>query len=119
MLADRYVDSTTAYQGYGRGIDPQIVRLINNVATFDLMPSLTFLLEITLQIASERRQKSGDIADRLEAAGDDFFERVYYGYHQIAAQEKKRYVIIDASGSVQETQQKIKEVVVSQTMDKE
>ena len=117
VLADRYVDSTTAYQGYGRGIDPEVVRLINRVATFDLMPSITFLMDVSPRLAAQRRMKSGDIADRLEAAGEDFFERVHRGYRQIAAGEKGRFVIIEASGSIPETQQKIRKLIVSQTMD--
>lgn len=119
VIADRYVDSTTAYQGYGRGIDPRLVRLINDAATFGLMPSLTFLLDIKPQAAAQRRQKSRNSADRLEAAGIDFFERVYRGYHQIAAMEKERYVVLDASGAVWETQKKIMQIIVKQTMDEQ
>ncbi|MGD9899174.1 MAG: dTMP kinase, partial [Calditrichaceae bacterium] len=73
VLADRYVDSTTAYQGYGREIDPGIIKNINRAATFDILPGITFYLEIDPAMASKRRINSGRSEDRLESAGIEFY----------------------------------------------
>ncbi|HID38551.1 MAG TPA: dTMP kinase [Calditrichaeota bacterium] len=100
IIADRYVDSTTAYQGYGRGLNLNMVKQINQAATFGLLPSITFYLEIPPEQAQQRRIVKGASADRLEGAGIDFYQRVFNGYKQIAKEEKKRFRIIDASQSV-------------------
>jgi len=100
IIADRYVDSTTAYQGYGRGIDLDMVKQINRAATFGLLPSITFYLEIAPRQAQQRRLNKGESADRLEGAGIDFYQRVFNGYKQLAEEEKERFHIIDAMQSV-------------------
>ena len=100
IIADRYVDSTTAYQGYGRGLDLDMVKQINRAATFGLLPSITFYLEITPQQAQQRRLNKGESADRLEGAGIDFYQRVFNGYRRLAEEEKERFHIIDAMQSV-------------------
>ncbi len=117
VVADRYVDSTTAYQGYGRGIDPESVSLINKTATFGLMPAKTIFLNIEPEIAELRRLNNSLDADRLESSGKEFFRRVYEGYHKIAAKEAERFEVIDAGSSVEEIHQQIKNIVVSKTMD--
>ena len=117
IIADRYVDSTTAYQGYGRGIGPEIVSLINKTATFGLMPEVTIFMDIKPEIAELRRFKNGLEADRLESSGREFFQRVYAGYHKIAAKDAERFEVIDAMSSVEDIHQQIKKIVVSKTMD--
>ena len=69
VIADRYVDSTTAYQGYGREIDAGMVDQINQAAIKGLMPSLTFFMDIPAQVSYKRRAASGRETDRLEEAG--------------------------------------------------
>jgi len=118
VIADRYVDSTTAYQGYGRGIDPQLVRMINNMATFNLLPAITFLLDLTPQQAFVRRTAGNRQADRLEASGDAFFKRIYSGYHQMAEIEKERFFIIDAQKSVEEIHKQIIQIILSKIVGK-
>lgn len=117
VVADRYVDSTTAYQGYGRGIDPEIVSSINRTATFGLMPAKTFFLNIEPETAERRRLKNSLDADRLESSGKEFFRRVYEGYHKIAVKNADRYEVIDAGRPAAEIHQQIKKIVVSKTMD--
>ena len=107
MIADRYVDSTTAYQGYGRGIDQDMVSKINEAATFGLMPGITFYLEITPEESMERARLSGRHADRLETAGIEFFQRVFNGYKQIAETNRDRFCIIKATQSVETIHQQI------------
>ncbi len=101
VIADRYVDSTTAYQGYGRGVDLTIVKAINRAATYGLMPSITFLLDIEPQLAFLRRKKNGLATDRMEEGGLDFFTRIYTAYHEMARNEQKRFVIIDANQPIE------------------
>ncbi len=107
IIADRYADSTTAYQGYGRGLDLDMVKQINNAATFGLLPSITFYLEITPEKAQQRRLNKGVGADRLEGAGIDFYQRVFNGYKQLAKEEAQRFRVIDATQSVNVIHQQI------------
>lgn len=94
VIADRYADSTTAYQGYGRGIDLGLIKTINNIATDGVIPDKTFVLDLEPSTAQKRLQGT---KDRLELAGLEFFDRVRNGYLQIAKDEYPRTVIIDAS----------------------
>jgi dTMP kinase len=101
VLCDRFYDSTTAYQGYGRQIDLNIIRQSNEIATGGLKPNLTFYLKIKLENAKLRagnREK-----DRIEKAGDEFFKRVFQGFEDIAAAEPNRVKIIDAEGNLEQT----------------
>jgi dTMP kinase len=97
ILCDRYVDSTTAYQGYGRGLDLDRVQAINAIATRGVMPNLTFFIDVHYEQAQQRMQfaEGGGEPDRMERAGGDFFHRVRDGYLSIAATEPKRFVVID------------------------
>ncbi len=111
VIADRFVDSTTAYQGYGREIDPQIIRQINHIATRGILPGLTFYLKLDPQIAKQRRESRKSPEDRLEISGNKFYARVYKGYEEIADYYKERVVSIDASASIDSIQDKILEIV--------
>ena len=113
VLADRYVDSTTAYQGYGRGIDEKLVRQINIAATLGLMPSTTFLMNMEPDVFYKRSKKAAASADRLEDSGKDFFERVYRGYLEIAQSEPERYTVLDATAPKDKVHQQIVEIVKS------
>ncbi|HTX17353.1 MAG TPA: dTMP kinase [Bacteroidota bacterium] len=100
VLCDRYVDSTTAYQGYGRGLKLGAVKTINAVATYGLMPELTFLIDVPVETILERRRKSGLPIDRMESGGREFYEKVRQGYLEMAKEEPKRIVLVDGSHSV-------------------
>ena len=93
VLCDRFDDSTTAYQGYGRGLPLELVLQCNRIATGGLKPAVTFFLDIPVQLALRRSQG----VDRLEQAGIDFFERVRSGYWEIARREPERVICIDAT----------------------
>lgn len=93
VLCDRYADSSVAYQGYGRAVLPvDEVRELNRIATGGLVPDLTLMLDV--DAASGLAQATLGGADRLEAAGHDFHERVREGYLQIAAAEPDRVKVI-------------------------
>jgi dTMP kinase len=97
ILADRYVDSTTAYQGYGRQLNLEDVEHINHAATRGIMPGITIYLEVSPSIASERLKNSNETADRLEGQGIDFYTRVFEGYKQICNKNKARLYKIDGT----------------------
>ncbi len=96
LIADRFFDSTTAYQGYGRGIDLQVVHMLNQFATGGLTPAKTILIDITPQTASARQQED---RDRLEEGGMAFYQRVREGFLQIARQHHERFVVINGEQS--------------------
>lgn len=99
VLADRYIDSTIAYQGYGRGIDIEFLKDLNHLCTGGIIPDLTILLDIDPLVAARRRSNSP--ADRLEMEGIHFLNRVRKGYLEIAAQQS-RIKVLDASGRVED-----------------
>ncbi|MCI2429535.1 dTMP kinase [Candidatus Acetothermia bacterium] len=77
VLTDRYALSSLAYQGYGRGLSLELVRELNRLATGDLAPQMTLLIDVPVEVALRRK---GRVKDRLEGAGVDFYERVRCGY---------------------------------------
>ena len=111
IVCDRFYDSTTAYQGYGRQLDLEAVRRIIEVAVGDTRPDLTLLLRVPAAVSEERlRSRQATlpfIRDRIEEADREFFERVAQGYEAIAAAEPKRVHTIDAVGNVLEIQSAI------------
>jgi dTMP kinase len=117
VLADRYVDSTTAYQGYGRSLDLEMVKNINTAATKSILPFITFYLEIPPYIATERLKSSGKAADRLEVQGIDFYRRVFDGYKEISINNDSRFYTIDGLKSIENVHKEIRKIVFSQTMD--
>ncbi|MDX9789741.1 MAG: dTMP kinase [Candidatus Kapaibacterium sp.] len=105
VLCDRFYDSTTAYQGFGRQIDIDVIAACNQIAVGNLKPDLTFYLKISLDSAKKRAGNREQ--DRIEKAGDDFFSRVINGFDTIAQNEPDRVIIIDSEGSIEETKYKI------------
>jgi dTMP kinase len=93
VLLDRFVDSSLAYQGGGRGLGVEAVRELNAFATGGLAPDLTFLLRISPGDGLARL--TGD-PDRLERAGEEFFAAVASAYDSLAASEPERFVVLDA-----------------------
>jgi dTMP kinase len=108
VLSDRFYDSTTAYQGYGRQLDLQMVAAVIEIAVGPTRPDLTLLLTIPQEVSEQRllaRQSTLPfMRDRMEEADRSFFSRVAKGYQAIAAAEAKRIRTLDASGKVQEIQ---------------
>jgi dTMP kinase len=102
IIADRFVDSTTAYQGYGRGLDLALISQINEAATQGLRPFKTIYLQLSQEAAKQRRQQAGNISDRMESAGDQFYEKILAGYQKIAFDNQERIITIDATKSISE-----------------
>lgn len=95
VISDRYADSTTVYQGYGRGLDLEMVKATNNTATQGLKPNLTILLDIPAEEGLAR--KKGREKDRFEQENLAFHQRVRQGYLKLAAEEPQRWLVIDAT----------------------
>lgn len=114
VLCDRFIDSSLAYQGYGRGIGIEEVYQINSFAIEDCMPNLTLFFDVHPEIGMERIGQRG-FKDRLEQAGDDFHQRVYEAYHMLWDNDPKRIQRIDAEQTLEEVIQssirKIKEYI--------
>lgn len=106
VFCDRFVDSTTAYQGYARGLGAEKVESLNALAVGDVKIDLTIFLDFPPEKAFDR--KGGrDTGDRLENEKMEFHKRVYEGFCAIAAKEPERVVRLDASGSKEQTHEKI------------
>ncbi|MCL2324709.1 MAG: dTMP kinase, partial [Actinomycetia bacterium] len=106
VLCDRFSDSTTAYQGYGRGLDLALVAEMNRAATAGLAPDRTLVLDVPTELGLARAVKH-QAPDRLEQEDRAFHERVQAGFHAIAAREPQRVRLIDTTGSKAETREQI------------
>jgi len=115
VVCDRFYDSTTAYQGYGRELDLAMVRSVIGIAVGDTRPDLTLLLTVTPEISEFRRAMRQAslpfMRDRMEEADRKFFERVEKGFDIIAAAEPKRVRVVEASGSIEGVSAKIWDLV--------
>lgn len=115
VVCDRYADSTYAYQGYGRGLDMDILRRITAFATRGLVPDLTFLIDIPVREGLHRKRQ-GDGEDdwnRMEAEVLAYHERVRQGYLELARQEPKRWVVLDGREPVVSLHTRIREHVAA------
>jgi dTMP kinase len=110
VITDRFSDSTFAYQGYGRGIDLSLIDSIDKIVTGNMKPDLTILLDLDAGIGL-KRNRGINKTDRLELEDLEFHMRVRKGYHEIAAKEGSRIRLIDASGSIEEIQDRIVTIV--------
>ena len=95
VICDRYADSTTAYQSYGRGLNLELVKAINKAATQALEPALTILLDIPVEAGLARKSESPP--DRFEREAIAFHQRVRDGYLKMAASDPERWLLIDAT----------------------
>ena len=101
VITDRYVDSTTVYQGHGRGLHLGGIKGINSLATTGVMPKKTFFIDITIQEMYARRHASHQEIDRMEMSNDEFFERVRQGYLELAKEEPGRIIVIDGKQPIE------------------
>jgi dTMP kinase len=113
VVSDRYVGSTLAYQGYGRGLPVAGLRRISGWATGDLWPDLVVLLDVPREVAVERRPRA---PDRMEAAGAEFHERVAQGYRSLAA-AYDHWVVVDGAGPADEVAARVWDTVVGRLPD--
>ena len=105
VISDRYADSTTAYQSYGRGLDLAMVRAVNNAAIQGLNPGLTILLDMSVEAGLAR--KRGKKQDRFEQEDIAFHRRVREGYLKLVEKEPERWLVLDAT----QPKEKIAEII--------
>ena len=108
VLCDRYFDSTYAYQGYGRALPLEALRVITDFAVQGLIPDLTLYLDISPEVGLQRRTRSGEEMNRLDREALAFHARVRAGYLELAAAEPSRWRIIDADRSPEDVQQALR-----------
>ncbi len=108
VLCDRHIDSTLAYQGYGRGQDIERINNLNNIATNGRKPDLTFVFDVDVETSQKR---VGSNKDRMERAGIDFHNRVRNGYLELAKNEPERIRVIDATKSIEDIQFEVRNIL--------
>ncbi|WP_138505788.1 dTMP kinase [Nostoc sp. PA-18-2419] len=111
ILCDRYTDSTIAYQGYGRGLNIDLINQLNYIATGGLESDLTIWLDVNVEVGLSRKRGSEAELDRIEQETIAFHRRVQQGYAQLAASNPSRIVQVDGSFSKQAIQQIIQEIL--------
>jgi len=111
VITDRYTDSSIAYQGYGGGLDIELIKNLNKISTAGLTPNLTFLLDMnvkdSLNRAMKRNSSEKEQIDKFENKDFDFHEKVRNGFHQILKKNEDRIVKIDASEEIELISKKI------------
>ncbi len=105
VLLDRFVDSTIAYQGYGRNLSLESIQKVADVAIGDIQPDLTILVDTPLKTAEDRMDERE--LDRLEAENNEFKQRTRKGYLQLAKDESQRFLVLDGRKSIEELKQAI------------
>ena len=107
VISDRFHDSTTAYQGYGRGLPVEIVNNIHNLSIGETIPDITFFIDIPVEEAERRKATLGSRSlDRIEVSANNFYEKVRHGYLEIAARQK-RFKVINGMMSIEEIHKQI------------
>lgn len=111
VILDRYDDSSTAYQGGGRELGLETIREINRFATGNLIPDVTFVMDVDWETSYRRRHRAGNAPDRLEQNERAFFERVREAYHALCAQHPERIILLDAARPRDEVMRRIRDVL--------
>ena len=111
VLCDRHTDSTVAYQGYGRQLDIEQIKKLNEIAVNGLKPDLTIVFDIDIETSMQR---VGKTKDRMESAGTDFFNRVRNGYLAIAKEEPNRVKVINSADAIENIHKQVIELVDKQ-----
>lgn len=107
VICDRFYDSTTAYQGHGRGLDLEVVRRVIDFAVGCTRPDVTLLLAVPVAVSEARRAGRPHLRDRMEEAGREFFLRVEQGYVAVARAEPERVKVVDATRPVGEVAESV------------
>jgi dTMP kinase len=107
VVTDRYIHSSLAYQGYGRGLDLDGLGRLSTWATDDLWPDLVVLLDVPAEEAAARRRSIGHLPDRLEAEAEDFHRRVVEGFRTMAAADPEHWLVVDGTGDADEVTERV------------
>ena len=114
VISDRYTDSTVAFQGYGRGLDLDVVERVNRFATGGLVPDLTIVFDLDPAMARMRlgSRPVGGLLGAFDDQHADFHERMRSGYLRMAMEDPARIRVVDASGSAEETHSSVMALVL-------
>ena len=114
VISDRYTDSTVAFQGYGRGLDPQMIEKLNKFATAGLVPDLTIVFDIDPALARARLDSRpvGGLLGAFDEQHAEFHERMREGYLKMAVEQPSRIKVVDAGGAVEETHSRVMSLVL-------
>lgn len=115
VFSDRYADATVAYQGAGRGFEPELIAEIIELATEGLKPDLTVLFDLSVEDSTARTRRRSDgkqKGDRLDSEADDFHIRVREAYLAIARAEPERVKIVETNRLVEETHEHLKKIII-------
>jgi dTMP kinase len=118
VISDRYYDSTIAYQGYGHQQDLEQVRALVKYATGGLVPNLTVLLDVDVEVGLGRKKKNGAEWNRMDAQEVDFYQRVRMGYLDMVKAEPNRWVIVDAGQEWEKVQDELRMVILGRLKTK-
>jgi dTMP kinase len=110
VLADRFTDSTIAYQGYGRGLGESTVRQLHHIACGDLFPDLTLLLDVDPEIGLARARGRGAL-NRMDEQAREFYRKVREAYRELACAEPERFRLIDASRDIEQVARAVRDAV--------
>lgn len=102
VICDRYVDSSLAYQGAGRGLGIEKIKTLNEIAIENMYPDVTFFFDLKPVESKQRMDKREESRDRFELSGEDFNQRVYNGYLDVIKMFPERFVVIDASKQIED-----------------
>ena len=111
ILCDRFYDSTTAYQGFGRGLDRSTIDKMNRLAVGKYKPNLTFIIDIDYPTSLKRMKKMNKVADRLESESKTFFNKVRFGFKEISRQNKRRVVLLNGRKSIDKIFDEVKDCI--------
>jgi dTMP kinase len=114
VISDRYTDSTVAFQGYGRGLDPEMIEKLNQFATAGLVPDLTIVFDIDPALARARLDSRpvGGLLGAFDEQHADFHQRMREGYLKLAKEQPSRIHVVDAGGAVEETHSRVMALVL-------
>lgn len=112
VISDRYFDSTIAYQGYGHQQDLEQVRALVKYATGGLVPDLTVLLDLDVEVGLKRKIQNEVEWNRMDAYAVEFYQRVRRGYLEMVKAESTRWVVVDAGKSWDDVQQTLRQVIL-------
>ena len=111
VVADRFFDSTTVYQGVARKLDQQIVERLNAFAVGDFVPDITFVLDVDAETARSRLKRTVRTPDRMEQESTEFYDRVRTGYRELAIRDPHRIILIDGTRPADEVENEIWEMI--------
>jgi dTMP kinase len=115
VLCDRFLDSSTVYQGIGRNLAPDPVNQINRFAVGNVMPDITIVIDVPTALSLERiRRRASDLPNRMERENIDFYDKIREGYLVLAKGMPERFVVVDGSRDEESTEKKIWEQLKDQ-----